>query len=322
MATSGTIGTTRINTAKLLEKCLRRIGLNPQNLAPEIVTSAQEDLFMLLMSLSNRGLNLWCIDKQLITLAPGQSGYDLPVGTLNILNLLQASPSLSTSDSTSSTATSYTSIFTEPTKLVRYGVRFSQVPVSFDLQGSLDGVLWETIQSVTAVTGLQWYDVDPEANFSYYKISSVDPLVVDTLYLANSVREIAVSQFNRDDYANQPNKTFTSGLVTSFYFEKLINPRIQTWPVPNDEINHLVLFRHRQPQDVGTLTQEIEIPSRWYEAITWQWSVRLAFELPGVDPARRAEVIQMAGQMMAEVEGGETDEAPIYFAPRIGCYTR
>lgn len=280
---------------------------------------------MLLMSLSNRGLNLWCIDKRLISLYPGQAGYDLPVGTLNLLNLLHASPSLNTPDSTSSTATSYTSVFLESTKLVRYGVRFSQVPGSFDLLGSPDGLIWETIQTITdvpLVDTLGWFDVDPEANFSYYKISSLDPLGVDTLYLANEVREIAVSQFNRDDYANQPNKTFTSGLVTSFYFEKLINPRIQAWPVPNSETNHLVLFRHRQPEDVGTLTQEIEIPSRWYESITWQWSVRLAFELPGVDPARRAEVIQMAGQMMAEVEGGETDEAPIYFAPNIGVYTK
>jgi len=88
MATSGTVGNTVINTAKLLEKAIRRCGLSPQALTPETVETAREDLFMLLLSLSNRGLNLWCIDKKLLALNVGQGTYTLPVGTQSILNAM------------------------------------------------------------------------------------------------------------------------------------------------------------------------------------------------------------------------------------------
>jgi hypothetical protein len=147
-----------------------------------------------------------------------------------------------------------------------------------------------------------------------------DGVLQDTILSSNN-REIVISPFNRDDYSNQPDKTFQSGFVTNYYFEKLVDPSITLWPVPSDDSRCLVLYRYRQIQDVGALTQEIELPSRWYEAISWHWAARLAFEFPGVDAARRAEVIQMASGMTLEVEGGETDNAPVFFAPRILVYT-
>jgi hypothetical protein len=152
-------------------------------------------------------------------------------------------------------------------------------------------------------------------------LSSVTGTVTD-LFLSTNNREIVTSPFNRDDYANQPNKNSQSGTVTNYYFEKLVDPQVTVWPVPIADTNQLVLFRHRQLQDIGTLTDTLELPARWLESITWQLAVRLSFELPGIDPARRAEVVQMAGTMVAEVETGENDDAPIYFQPNIGVYTR
>jgi hypothetical protein len=83
-----------------------------------------------------------------------------------------------------------------------------------------------------------------------------------------------------------------------------------------------LVFRHRQIQAVGALTEELEIPSRWLEAICWQLALRLAFELPEVKPDRVAAIQAMRQEMTIEVEGGETDSAPVYFAPTIGVYTR
>jgi hypothetical protein len=142
------------------------------------------------------------------------------------------------------------------------------------------------------------------------------------MFLADTVREIAMAQFNRDDYANQPNKTTQSSTATNFYFEKLVNPQATIWPVPSDDTRHLILYRYRQIQDVGALTNELELPSRWAESITWHWALRLAFEIPEVTPDRRKEVQAMAASMVIEVEAGETDSAPTFFAPRIGVYTR
>lgn len=308
MTTSGTIGVTRISTNKLLEKVTRRCGLAPQVLTPEVVDTALESLFMLLMSLSNRGLNLWCIDKQIIPLTVGQATYVLPAGTQDVLNLVYASPSIVTEG-----------------QVVRFGVKFSTLPTTatYELQTSPDNAVWTTVQSYTkpTATGVyDWHDLDPQVTANYFRINSDG--VVSDLLLSNNNKEIMVTPFNRDDYSAQPNKTFQSGFITNYYFEKLVNPQITVWPVPNDDTRCLVLWRYRQIQDVGTLTQEIELPSRWYEAITWHWAARLAFELPGVDDARRKDVVQMAQAMTIEVEGDETDNAPVFFAPNIRVYSR
>lgn len=307
MSTSGTIGLTRIQTNKLLEKAVRRCGLQPAILTPEIVDTALEDLYMLLMSLSNRGLNLWCIDKKLLPLTIAQATYQLPVGTQDVLNLMHCVPKRVTSGT-----------------VVRIGVKFSALPTtSFNLQTSPDGVTWTTVETFSAPTEANvynWYDLDPQITADNFQISSNG--TVSDLFLANNVTEIVVTPFNRDDYSNQPNKTFQTGLVTNYFFEKLVTPQITVWPVPNDDTRHLALYRYRNIQDVGTLTQEIELPTRWYEAITWHWAARLAFELPDVEKDRRAEVVQMANGMTIEVESGETDGSPVFFSPNIRVYTR
>lgn len=325
MATSGTIGTTRISTAKMVEKALRRCGLAPQAITPEIVETAKEDLFMFLMGLSNRGLNLWCVDQKLMNLVVGKKTYLLPVGTTDVLNLLFC---VSTRpDYTVVTAATDASVtFTEDTPVVRFGVKFSVLPtVSFDFQTSVDGFTWTTIQTVTefpAINEYAWFDLNTRLTGKYFRLYSTTLGTVSDLYLASEVRETPLSAFNRDDYANQPNKDQLSGTVVSYWFEKLVEPQITAWPVPSIDTAHLRLFRYRQIQDIGTLTQELELPNRWFEAINWHLASRLAFEIIGVDPERRKEVIMMANSMTIEVEGGETDSSPTYFAPNISVYTR
>ena len=104
--------------------------------------------------------------------------------------------------------------------------------------------------------------------------------------------------------------------------KKLRQPQITLWPVPNDDSKHLVLYRYRTIEDVGALSDELDIPARWLEAITWHLALRLAFELPEVKPDRVTMIQSMAQSMTIEVEGGETDSAPTYFAPNISGYTR
>lgn len=324
MATSGTINTTIIKTSKLLEKAMRRIGRMPAELTPEIVIEAQESLFMLLTSLANRGLNLWCVDKQLMPLYDGQATYVLPTGTQVILNLLHATPeTVSGADTTS--ANDYQVMLADRSKVVRIAARFSVSPTSFEVQTSVDGVTWVTVQTVTEVAEsgtLGWYDLDPAPTSAYFRILSPATTTISGVLLATAVREVKISSMNRDDYANQPNKSQTSDIATNYYFEKLIEPQVTLWPVPNNATRHLVLFRYRQIQDVGSLTNTLDIPMRWYEAICWHLALRLAFEVPGVDPARRQEIAQIANSMVIEVEDGETDNAPSYFAPNVGVYTR
>lgn len=325
MATSGTIGATLVPTVSIVERAIRRCGLPPTSITAETVSIALEDLFSLLMSVSSRGLNLWCVDKMLMPLVRGQAVYTLPPGTLEVLNLIHATPSRVEGTNTSG-ATFFQTEFAEAVTIVRVGVKFSAVQAfPFSIQSSGDGISWTThVQGLLSPVAGEWtwYDIDPAADAAFFRLSSPTLSTVSDFYLATNVREIPVSKFNRDDYSNQPAKTFQSLIVTNYYFEKLVTPRITLWPVPSDDTRHLVLFRYRQIQDVGELTNELELPLRWIEAIIWQLALRLAFELPGVEAARRAEIVQVTQGMTLEVENTETDNAPIQIHPNIGVYTR
>ena len=326
MATSGTIGNTRVDVSRILEKAVRRCGLSPQVLTPEIVDFAKEDLFLLLMGLIDRGLNLWCIDRFQFAVKRGQATYTLPVGTLDILNAQFVTPFRL--DYTQVSGSGFTSVsFADVTDVVEFGVKFSVLPTAPVLfQSSEDGgSTWKTLVTISEfpeVGMFSWHSLPVRASVKDYRVQSSALGTVSDLFLSAQVREIQITPFNRDDYSNQPDKNFMSTTVTNYFFEKLVTPRITFWPVPSTDERFVAMFRYRQIQDVGSLTTELELPTRWYEAVIWQLALRLAFEFPSVDSSRRAEVSQMADKMLGEVEGGETDSAPVYFAPNIRGYTR
>ena len=82
------------------------------------------------------------------------------------------------------------------------------------------------------------------------------------------------------------------------------------------------IFRQRQVQDVGSLSQEIEVPQRWVEGIINQLAGRIVFEVDTVPKEFIQPILDMAASSLAEVERDETDGAPIMLQPNIGCYSR
>lgn len=327
MATSGTVATTTIDTAKLIEHAVRRCKIPTAQQTPELISSAKESLFILLLSLASRGINLWCVEKQLIGLGSGQATYVTNPGTIDILNVVYSQPTRVTGTDTAA-ADSITTELDSATSVVRIGLKFSTVDASgtLTLSSSTDGVVFTSLLTSTKTdwsTGKwYWFDIPVVSAATYYKASLGTSLVTTEFYLASSVYDLPVSQWNRDSWVVINNKNQTGSPSTSYYLEKLRTPQLTLWPVPNSDYNHLSLTCHRQIQDVGTLTQEMDIPGRWYEGIIWQLALRVAFEAPDVDPARLQVIVQMAQQYLLEAEYDETDGAPISISPGIGVYTR
>ena len=326
MATSGTLGTTTVDTGKLIEHAVRRCGLPAQTITAEVAEIARDNLFLILLNLSNRGINLWCVDEKLIATVAGQSRYLMPAGTIDILNLLYSTPTLATgTDAT--TATTYTTTLTADSDVVRYAFTLPSAVASstFYFESSPDGATWTTVDTQAATSwaaGTYWYKLTTTPNETYYRVRCSISATISAISLAASVSDLPMSALNRDEYANQTNKATQSLTSTNYYFEKLVDPQFAAWPVPSVSTNHFTLYRHRQIQDVGTLMQSIELPMRWMESIIWQLAARLSFEIPSVAPDRLAAVQQMAERYLLDAEGNETDHAPVYFAPRIGVYTR
>ena len=119
-----------------------------------------------------------------------------------------------------------------------------------------------------------------------------------------------------------PNKK-SSGTPLQYRLDRQLNPVVITWPVcdSNSDGNLIQIFRQREISDVGLLSQTLQIPPRWLEAITWQLAANMAFEVPGVAPERIGLCGNKAQNALVEAEMEERDNSPISFAPEIGVYT-
>jgi len=328
MATSGTVAATTIDTSAVIEHAFRRCKVLPSAQTPETVLIAKECLYMLLLNISNRGLSLWCVEKEFIGLQAGVKLYVTAPGTLDVLNVVYSQPQISTSSFTT-IATGGVATLSAPASNVRLGVQFSAPYTGvLSLSRSLDGVTFTADSSSPRATyapgTTYWFELSDATPALAYKVeSSAAPYPsISSVVAAASVYDLPMTQWNRDTYAAMNAKDQQSRPSTSYFYEKKLTPELTLWPVPNNSVDHLTLYRHRQPQDVGSLSQTLEIPQRWLDGFIWLLAARLCFELPSVDPQVATLVLGMADKQELEMEQSETDGAPMYLTPAIGSYTR
>ena len=336
MSVSGTIAATIIDTSIVLEHALRRAGVKTALQTPEIVELATDNLYLLLVSLANAGINLWCVEKDLIGLQQGQATYQMPPGTIDVLNVMYSQPTQITGTDTVNSNNIQTDLGAGVTsQVVRAGINFSSVTAAdtLVLSSSPDGVVWTAAGSLNAtqfatngfVPGTwYWVYADPVPNVRFWKLSTTNAMTASATYLASSVRDLPMEIFNRDTYFAQPNKNQQGRPCVNYFLEKLLNYQITLWLVPNNSADHLLVQVHRQIQDIGSLSQQLAIPQRWYNGIIWELAKILCFELPKelIDPQTKQDVIAEAGNQVSLAELGETDGSPLRLAPVIRGYTR
>lgn len=328
MAYSGTISQTTFDTRRVIEHAARRCKMPAQSLSAEHVDIANDLLWLLLSDLANQGAPLWCIEKQIYPLYDGNGTITNTVGTVDILNAnlrwLQE-----VSGTNTDTATSRTVAFASATAVSTVGIKWSAASAPISLQRSADGVTWTTVQTETpsASSGeWTWYDLDSSVADAYFRVLATSgTLDFSQIYLGNTPTEIPLARLNRDDYTNLPNKTFQSNRPLQYWFDRQTpQPQMHLWPVPNAaaEVMQIVLWRHRHIMDVGTMTQEIEVPQRWYEAIVSMLAAKLAMEYVEVDAGMISMLDAKAQQALYIAQQEERDNSPLNIAPSIGAYTR
>jgi hypothetical protein len=325
MATSGTVAQTALDTAVILEHACRRCGVPAAAQTPEIVEIGKQNLYLLLLNLANRGLNLWCVERNFVPLTANQATYSLDSGTIRPLNVLYSQPTRASGTNTT-TATSVSTALTAATGIVRWGFKLATgVTGTMLLESSTNGITYTTAQSLASTawgTTWHWYEVDPKVTAQYWRVTSSVAATFSEFYLASAVKDLPMTPFNRDEYTQQPNKHQSGAVSTNYYYSRTVSPSLSVWPVPDNSYDHLSVWRHRFVQDVGSLTQQIEVPQYWVEAVIWMLAARLTYELPNIDANRQNAVIQASQQFLLDAETAETDNAPVYIIPGIGVYTR
>lgn len=356
MAYSDTYGQV-YNVQTLIDHGARRCGKLAEELTSEQLLSARESLGFVLSNLINIGIQYWAIEKEVIGLTPEKSIYTLPSGSNDVLNALYRTmnrPSGSYTTSAGGNAAlagdndintycqqsaangnisvnfgTDNPIYAGSIGLMPYVSGGGSANWALTLEYSTDGVTWNTLTDlgVVTVTDKQWIwtDIDPGQSVRYYRvrISGGSTLALREFYVGNNSREITMSRLNRDDYTNLPNKNFTANQPYQFWFNRTVpNPEIYLWPTPNDPFVQMTVWYSKQVMNVGDLTNELQIPQRWYLAVINMLAHQMAMELPQVDMARVQYLEAQGEKYLALAEAEERDRSPVYFAPNIGVYTR
>jgi hypothetical protein len=328
MAFSGTVSQTVFDTRRVIENAARRCKIPAQSLTSEHVDIAKDQLYLLLSDLSNRGIQLWCVEKSVYPLYEGNSQLVTYSGTVDILNA-----NLRTIQRLSGTTISGSGFdqtqFDSATAVAVVGVQWGSTSVPVALQRSDDGSTWTTIQTEdrTAASGeWTWFDVSPVVAATYFRVIAVSGTPTFTqVVLGNTPTEIPLARLSRDDYTNLPNKTFKSSRPLQYWLDRqALSPVMNLWPAPNAtaEYSQIVVWAQRHIMDVGTMQQQIEVPQRWYEAIVAMLAARLAMEYIEVDPGLVPVLDGKAKEALYFVQQEERDNSPINILPNISMYTR
>lgn len=345
------------NVQTLIDHGARRCGKLAEELTSEQVLSARESLGFVLTNLINIGIQYWAIKKEVIGLTPDKYSYTLPVGANDVLNALYRTMNRPTGSYTTSAggnvalvADNNTATYCQQTSAngnisVNFGTNNPVYAGSIGLlpyvsgggsatwsvifEYSVDGISWNTLDDLgtVVVTDNQWIwtDIDPGQTVQYYRVRAYNgtTLALREFYVGNNSREITMSRLNRDDYTNLPNKNFTANQPYQFWFDRTVpEPKIVLWPTPSDPFVQMTVWYSKQIMDVGDLTDELQIPQRWYLAVVNMLAHQMAMELPGVDVNRITYLEGQAEKTLNLAEQEERDKSPIYFAPNISVYTR
>ena len=356
MAYSGTVGQTVIQVQDLIDHGARRCGKLAEELTSEQIYASKQSLFYLLSNLSNIGINYWAIDKKVYGLKEAQYVYELPVGSIDVLNVNYRKMNRPTPNasggyfaSSGQVANAFDGdvetidVQTAPNGniSINYGLYNPIYAGSIGilpgvsglfhilLETSTDGTTWTTLVDTGSTVWVDnewlWYDIEPGLSVQYYRMRETggNVLAVREFYVGNNSTEIPMARLNRDDYTSLPNKNSTANQPFQFWFNRTI-PRAQItlWPVPSDPLIQMTVWYSRQVMDVGALDGQLEIPDRWFLAIQNLLAHQMSMELPGVDIAR-IQYLEVQGEKYLQLaESEERDKSPIYFSPNISPYTR
>ncbi len=307
MATSATWEFVTPQTVEIITEAYERVGILPDILTAQKIQTATRSLNFILQSWINKGLNQWSVKQGMIGLIPNQTSYELPNQGVAIM---EATVRTSTRNlggtATSSAGGTAANAFdgniatactqTAPDGNISYTWGSSLYPISmvgiqsaatltYTLVGeySFDGATWSTAVSIPAQSyeqlDIAWFTVPVPVPANYFRVreSGGATLNITELYFNTNLNDTIITGSSRAEYIAYPNKA-TPGKPSSFYLDRQIVPVIYLYPTPNALYNNLFYTYTQSFQDIGSMTENAQVPARFLEALasalTWRLAVK------------------------------------------------
>lgn len=361
MTSASNSGQLRPFTAReLIEEATSRAGIKPTLLTSEIVEKSLDQLNLMLPALINRGIQLWKRQRTILPCYLNEKRVPLPPGIdlvdkLTRRSLFRATGGVPFVDAGGGVAaaafddnfeTSCVQVrvngivgmlFEHPVQITTLGVKFNiAAEVSYFLEYLHDdGVSWIPIDALTGVVGVGqwvWSDNDGAPSSKGWRVRFAMPLSPVTLpvtmdvqevFFGHTPSEITLDPWNLDEYNNMPNKT-SPGQVLNWYQQRDLNaPYLLVWPVPNAlaKYDQLCVWVRQYIDTVAEPTQSLDVPRRWYDAVTSMLARRLCRSLPEADMNRYTMLRQEEAEAVELAEGEERDPAPTNYDMGLSAYT-
>ena len=359
MAYSGTYNQTKVNVDELISYAYRDAGKTSEEMTPEYVQAGKQALFYILQNSANRGINIWLQEIVVLGAQTNQQVLPMPANCVDVLEanwIYIVNPTFSSTlpvdnatvpimfdqsgnadlneHGTSTLVKNYFgAAYSQATRLYYVGFNAyapsGSATYNLDFQVSDDGITWTTWESFPEVTladrQWQYYGINTTQAFNFYRLNNRttgSTMSMRAIQFAQSQQVIPMARLNRTDYFSLPNKQFPSQRTLQYWFNRQIDPEMYLWPVPNNNFQAFSLIIECQPQDVGSLTNELYMPDRALNYFQAALSHRLAMQLPSTDMARVQYLEKLALDARQQFEDEDRDKSPIYFQPNISYYTR
>ena len=316
-----TSGTTSFNLdlTELVEEAFERCGSEMRT--GYDLRTARRSINLMATEWANRGINLWTIEEESIVMIPGQVFYNIPIDTVDVLDMVTRTNNTSQSNQSDINLSriSESTYSTIPNKLT-YGR-----PIQ----------AWVNRQSGNS-------DISTNIYLSA-SISSSDTTIVlaTTDGLQVNIRSSGYIQIGTETigYANLSGNTLyncyrgqngttaashTAGTTPNYtYIIIQYLPNITVWPTPSTGSTYtLVYWRMRRMQDAGSGVNVQDIPFRFITCFVAGLSYMLSVKIQGTDPNRVLFLKQEYEQAFDLAAQEDREKASIRWVPRNMFYSR
>lgn len=167
--------------------------------------------------------------------------------------------------------------------------------------------LWEVTQTITALTQGQ-----QTLTLNQYDLFVTEAATRTTNGGINN--DLIISPISRSEYLALPNKAQQGSRPTQYYLARTLVPTLSLWPTPQDATVSLIVNSMRFMEDVGSFSNTIFAPQRWYEAMVAGLAFRLAQKYA---PDRLQDTKAAYDEAYAAAATEDTENVPMRIVPNM-----
>ncbi len=148
-----------------------------------------------------------------------------------------------------------------------------------------------------------------------YQMSSADIDILESVVRRDGT-DFTLDRITREDYLNLPQKSQT-GRPTQIYVERTPVPSFYVWPTPENNTDAVISYRIQRIQDANTLTNDVDVPSRFIPPMV----TGLAYYLAMKSAPERAQAMKAVYEEdFARAADEDSERGSLHIRPSYRAY--